>query len=153
MKGRLQRSQMYANRQTTEVQRLTKRLEIAEAREAQSDETVARLTNRVEQLQGILSKDLSGSVEDLMDSRATGRARSQENSLPNLGGTLLPESRNQSRGPSRVGSRETLRSKGGGSTSHQALTQLYDPAPPPGMYSGTTSAAMTLRHSSSRGRA
>merc|ERR1711869_24220 len=79
--------------------------------------------------------------------------RVKESSLPTLGGTLLPESRNQSRGPSRVGSRETLRSKGGGSTSHQALTQLYDPAPPPGMYSGTTSAAMTLRHSSSRGRA
>jgi len=153
MKGRLQRAQMYANKQTTEVQRLAKKLEVAEASASQSDEIVARLTHRVENLQEILSKQLAGSVEDLMDSRATGRARSQESSLPTLGGTLLPESRNQSRGPSRVGSRETLRSKGGGSTSHQALTQLYDPAPPPGMYSGTTSAAMTLRHSSSRGRA
>merc|ERR1719321_1965821 len=141
---------MYASQQTTEGNRLTKKLEVAEASASQSDETVARLTHRVEQLQAILTKQLSSSVEDLMDSRATGRARSQEGSLPTLSNqTILPGSR----GPSRVGSRETLRAKGGGSTSTQALTQLYDPAPPAGMYGGTTSAAMTLRHSSSRGRA
>jgi len=61
---------MYASKQTTEVQRLAKKLEVAEASASQSDETVARLTNRVEQLQGILSKQLTGSIEDLMDSRA-----------------------------------------------------------------------------------
>jgi len=149
MKGRLQRAQMYATQQTTEVNRLSKKLEVAEASSAQSEETVTRLTRRVEQLQGILSKQLSGSVEDLMESRATGRAWSQEGSLPTLSNqTILPGSR----GPSRVGSRETLRPKGGG-TSSAALTQLYDPAPPAGLYSGTTSAAMTLRHSNSRGRA
>jgi chromosome segregation ATPase len=155
MKGRLQRAQMYAAQQTTEVNRLSKKLEVAETSASQSNETVDRLTHRVEQLHGILSKQLSGSVEDLMESRATGRARSQESSLPTLSNqTLLPPgSRNASRGASRkVGSRETLRPKGGG-TSSAALTQLYDPAPPAGLYSGTTSAAMTLRHSNSRGRA
>jgi hypothetical protein len=152
MKGRLQKVQMYANKQTNEVARMSKKLEIAEASAAQSDEIVARLTNRVEQLQGILTKQLEGSIGDLMDSRATGRARSQESSsLPTLGNqTLLPpDSRNASRATSRVGSRG---SKGGG-TSTRELTQLYDPAPPSGMYSGTTSGQMTLRHSSSRGRA
>merc|ERR1719440_136735 len=84
MKGRLQRAQMYATKQTTEVDRLAKKLEVAEASAAQNDETVSRLTHRVEQLQGILSKQLSASVEDLMHSRATGRARSQESSLPTL---------------------------------------------------------------------
>jgi hypothetical protein len=151
MRGRLQRTQMYANQQTTEVTRLTKKLEIAEASASQSDETVARLTHRVEQLQGILTNQLTASVDDLMDSRATGRARSQESSLPTLSNqTLLPpESRKGSRGGSRVGSRG---SKQGSATSNQALTQLYDPAPPSGFFAGTTSAAMTLRHSSSRGR-
>merc|ERR1719281_1255422 len=92
MKGRLQRAQMYASKQTTEVQRLAKKPEVAEASSAQSEETVTRLTRRVEQLQGILSKQLSGSVEDLMESRATGRARSQEGSLPTLSNqTLLPD--------------------------------------------------------------
>merc|ERR1719281_1909510 len=67
MKGRLQRAQMYANKQTTEVQRLAKKLEVPEASASQSDEIVARLTHRVENLQEILSKQLAGSVENLQE--------------------------------------------------------------------------------------